>query len=136
MKAKQINLKKLLVGLGMIGFSVGLSYADGSGTVHNFKDWAGHLIKFVSQAELFIQIISTLVGMWFVFSALQLFRKHHTQQGAQGEHVKHGAGHLILGVFLICLVPAIQMIQATLGSDMGDSSAETVFSVDQNALNQ
>ncbi|WP_119344832.1 hypothetical protein [Facilibium subflavum] len=138
MKIKNINYKKMLAGLALFGISISLSYAGDSGgatsLVHNFKDWAQGIMSFISQIEYFIQIIATLVGMWFVFSALQLFRKHHTTQGAQGEHVKHGSGHLLLGVFLICLVPGIQMMQATFSKHMGIDGSSPTFKIDSNSL--
>ena len=130
----RINFKKLILGLIMLSGTVALSYADTTGTVHNFKDWASGIVSFIEQIKTFIQIIATLIGMWFVFSALQLFRKHHTTQGAQGEHVKHGAGHLILGICLICLVPGIQMLQSTFGNDLGEG-VKSAFSVDSNIFN-
>ena len=100
-KLKQIKLGKLLIGIILLLASFSLCYAtDPSTDVHNFKDWATSMIGFFEQIKAFVQIVATVVGMWFVYSALQLFRKHHTTQGAQGEHVKHGAGHLLLGIFL------------------------------------
>ncbi|WP_203249895.1 hypothetical protein [Cysteiniphilum marinum] len=110
-------LGRLLLGVGMIFAAVSLSFAADD---KNFLKWAVGIVGFFDQIKAFVQVVATVIGMWFVYSALQLFRKHHTTQGAQGEHVKHGSGHLLLGVFLMCLVRGIQMLQNTLGKDLGD----------------
>ncbi|WP_235826879.1 hypothetical protein [Facilibium subflavum] len=135
--SKKMKLTRLLTGIILLVLSFGLGYAgDTGGAVHNFKDWATSMIDFFEQIKAFVQIVATVVGMWFVYSALQLFRKHHTTQGAQGEHVKHGAGHLLLGIFLMCLVPGIQMLQKTLSTNMGDQKSEQTFTVDSDIFNK
>ena len=120
---KMINWRligRLLLGVGMIFAAVSFSFAADGGGSNDFAKWAKGIVVFFDQIKAFVQIVATVIGMWFVYSALQLFRKHHTTQGAQGEHVKHGSGHLLLGIFLMCLVPGIQMLQNTLGKDLGE----------------
>lgn len=132
-----ISNKSVKIGLGVVIFAIAITgaYAEGY-SMHDFRTWAKHLIGFISQIEYFVQVVATLAGMWFVYSGLQLFRKHHTTQGAQGEHLKNGSGHLLIGVLLMCLVPAIQMIQSSIMSDAGNTSAQKVFTVDQSALDK
>ncbi len=132
------SIKKFLIGVFLLTLTCAISYADTpSGTVHKFGEWAQGIVTFFEQIKTFVQIVATVVGMWFVYSALQLFRKHHTTQGTQGEHVKHGAGHLVLGVFLMCLVPAIQMLQGTISKNMGQDGATKTFEVqDENIFSK
>ncbi|MBK2124411.1 hypothetical protein [Fangia hongkongensis] len=125
---KYVNFKKLALGSALICLTVGMSYAVGF-SANGFTEWGRSMLGFFNQIKTFIQIIATVVGLWFIFSSLQLFRKHHTNQGAQGEHVKHGSGHLAIGIALVCLVPFIQMLQTTLGSDAGNKDAQQVFQV-------
>ncbi len=130
--SKQRAVLKILLGLGLILLGIGMTFAgdDGGGYSNgNFSAWAKNLVNVIGEVESFIQIVATLAGMWFVFSGLNLFRKHHTSQGAQVEHVKNGIAHMMIGVFLMCLVPAIQMIQSTIMSGAGESKAQKVFEV-------
>ena len=138
---KKSNVKygkyvKFLFGAVLLCLSVSLSYADGGETIHGFGDWAKGIIVFFEQIKTFIQIVATVVGMWFVYSSLQLFRKHHTTQGAQGEYVRHGSGHLLLGVFLMCLVPGIQMLQSTFTKNLGDGKVDAFTVKDQSIFDQ
>ena len=129
---------KAAIGIAIFAIASTSTYAASTNgySTNDFKEWAEHLITFISQIEYFVQVVATLAGMWFVYSGLQLFRKHHTTQGAQGEHLKNGSGHLLIGVLLMCLVPCIQMIQSSIMTDAGDKSAQTMFSVNENALSQ
>ncbi|WP_119342939.1 hypothetical protein [Facilibium subflavum] len=135
---KKRFILRIVTGVLLLALGVGISFASqdsgGGYAGGDFQKWAGHLLKVVSQLEDFIQIVATLAGMWFVFSGLNMFRKYHTSQGAQGEHVKNGMGHIMVGIFLMCLVPAIQMLQSTIMTGAGDSGKQT-FTVDSNALN-
>lgn len=135
---KTIVKKTALTALLMAAF-MGAAMADTSGgnltTSGNFQAWAeGTLLPFIGQIKYFLQIVAMLVGMWFVLSGILLFRKSHTAQGAQGEHVKNGGGHLIFGVFLIGLVPLVQMVQSSLMMKAGNADNNIAFSVDEGAL--
>ncbi|MBK2124618.1 hypothetical protein [Fangia hongkongensis] len=135
-----ISNRGIKTGLSVAVFAIAITGAYAASTngysQNDFKEWAKHLIGFISQIEYFVQVVATLSGMWFVYSGLQLFRKHHTTQGAQGEHLKNGSGHLLIGVLLMCLVPGIQMIQGSIMSGAGEKNAQTMFTVNENALNQ
>lgn len=125
------GMVKVVTGLALIMGTVGGALAADEGYTSNsltdvLKDIAGHVVSI----EGFLSIIATCAGMWFVFSGLNSLRKHHTSQGQQGEHVKHGVGHIAIGVLLIGLIPAIQLLQSTLLSKAGDASSKTNFSVE------
>ncbi len=138
---KYINkstITKTMAVIFFLAMTCTISYAaDPTPASGDFKAWATGIITFFSQIKTFISIVATLVGMWFIYSAIQLFRKHHNQGAqSQGEHIKNGGGHLVLGVLLTCLVPGIQMFQSTISKNMGDSKAFQEFTVDQDIFDK
>ncbi|GGG05127.1 MULTISPECIES: hypothetical protein [Cysteiniphilum] len=132
---KTINrstIKKVCAVVAILFLTCAISYAADP-TKGDFKAWATGIITFFSQIKTFITIVATLVGMWFIYSAIQLFRKHHNQGAqSQGEHIKNGGGHLVLGVLLTCLAPGIQMFQSTISNDMGKSGSLQEFKINKN----
>lgn len=126
--------KRFAMGVLFFCLSIGLCYADDDTPKDPkaFYDWALHLLSVFGQIKSFLQVIALLLGMFFVFSALNHFRTHHSNQGAQGTHLKHGCGHLVIGIFLMCIIPGIQMLQQSITKDLGDGQymkfkAETDF---------
>ncbi|WP_233263318.1 hypothetical protein [Caedibacter taeniospiralis] len=135
---KYINkstITKTMAVIFFLAMTCTISYADG--TTGDFKAWATGIITFFSQIKTFISIVATLVGMWFIYSAIQLFRKHHNQGAqSQGEHIKNGGGHLVLGVLLTCLVPGIQMFQSTISKNMGKGDSVQEFTIDKDIFDK
>lgn len=138
---KKQLIKKSTLAIGLLAMLGGSAFADstsgGTGayaTSGNFQSWANNLLSVFSQFEAFLMIAAVGIGLYFVFSGLMQYKKFHSASGAQGEHVKHGSGHLIIGVILICIVPAVQMLQATLMTGAGASDSQSLFTVNASAL--
>ncbi|WP_119328518.1 hypothetical protein [Cysteiniphilum halobium] len=138
-KINRSTIKKVCAVVAILFLTCAVSYAAGPtpGETGDFKAWAKGIITFFSQIKTFISIVATLVGMWFIYSAIQLFRKHHNQGAqSQGEHIKNGGGHLVLGVLLTCLVPGIQMFQSTISKNMGNTDSVQEFSVEKDIFDK
>ncbi len=120
---------KIITGLAILCSSLGAAYAVEGYSANGFTGWTRNVIAEIYQIEYFLQVVATVVGMWFVFHGLQLFRKHHTSQGAQAEHLKNGSGSLLIGVLLICLIPAVQMVQSTLMTGAGNVDSQQAFTI-------
>ncbi|WP_440617325.1 hypothetical protein [Cysteiniphilum sp. 6C5] len=138
-KINRSTIKKVCAVVAILFLTCAVSYAENTttGTTGDFKAWATGIITFFSQIKTFITIVATLVGMWFIYSAIQLFRKHHNQGAqSQGEHIKNGGGHLVLGVLLTCLAPGIQMFQSTISKNMGDKKSFQEFTIEKDIFDK
>ncbi|WP_151193851.1 hypothetical protein [Cysteiniphilum sp. JM-1] len=98
----------------MLILCCGICFADDTKGSSDLIAVLQHLKQEIGYIVGFIQVLAGGTGIWFVLSGLHLIRKHHTSQGAQGEHVKNGSGHLIIGVLLICIVPCVNLLQNSL----------------------
>ncbi|WP_151193499.1 hypothetical protein [Cysteiniphilum sp. JM-1] len=128
---KNKAIKSLIIGNILFLSVLGSSQAFAGYSSGDWLSMAGNLWKQIQGMITFVQIIATLIGVWFCFHALQLFRKHHTSQGAQGENIKNAIGHAAVGVFLIGLIPMIQMLQSTVMKNAGDGESQKTFQINQ-----
>lgn len=135
---KKQLIQKSTLAIGLLAMFGGSAFAADTGSTTystgNFQTWANNLLSVFSQFEAFLMLAAVGIGLYFVFSGLMQYKKFHSASGAQGEHVKHGSGHLIIGVVLICIVPAVQMLQSTLMTGAGNTSSQSLFTVDSSAL--
>lgn len=126
------NLKYILLA-GLINvLLINMSFAD---EVKGFKSWAAGIVTLFEQIKTFLVLICLLIGMWYLILGLLQLRKSMTPQGAQQDILKQAFGHIVIGVILISLVAFIQMFQASIDNNAGDTSKPiSTFSVDANAL--
>ncbi|MCF6764390.1 hypothetical protein L3V82_01310 [Thiotrichales bacterium 19S3-7] len=131
---KQLIAKSLL-GLGLMAGLSTAALADTTAySTGNFANWAGQLLLVFQQFQTFIMYAAIVIGLVLIFSGLMSYRKYHTSQGAQGEHIKNGSGHIIIGVLLTGIVAVVQMVQGTVLTGAGTDT--NAFSVDTSTLTQ
>jgi len=126
---KQLIMKSMF-GLGLMGGLSTAALADtgGSFSSGNFQTWATNMMTTFSQASTIAYGAALTIGIFCIMLGLMAWRKAHTAQGAQGDHVKNGGGLIAIGIFLVSLVPLTQMVQATLMSGAGTD--QSMFTVD------
>jgi len=120
-----------MFGLGLMGALSSAALADtggGSFSSGNFQTWATNMMTTFSQASTIAYGTALTIGIFCIMLGLMAWRKAHTAQGAQGDHVKNGGGLIAIGIFLVSLVPLTQMVQATLMSGAGTD--QSMFTVD------
>ena len=133
---KQLITKSLL-GLGLMAALSTAALADTGSTAYstgNFANWASQLLLVFQQFQTFIMYAAIVIGLVLIFSGLMSYRKYHTSQGAQGEHIKNGSGHIIIGVLLTGIVAVVQMVQGTVLTGAGTDT--NGFTVDTTTLTQ
>lgn len=123
---KQLIMKTML-GLGLMGALSSAALADTFST-GTFQTWATGMMTTFSQASTIAYGTALTIGIFCIMLGLMAWRKAHTAQGAQGDHVKNGGGLIAIGIFLVSLVPLTQMLQATLMSGAGTD--QSMFTVD------